>query len=116
MSETETLVGKLIPEPIFENVEKTCERILFANGWGKEDYHGSFREALEDEGWRKYYITGDSIFKIEMISDDPYADIFYATKNEDGSYNFVLNYHNGGCGFNEAVEEALKNEREKQTI
>ncbi len=108
MSETETLVGKLIPEPIFENLEKTAERILFANGWGIGEYHDSAIDALRDEGYEKYYMTGESIYRVEMESEDPYDDIFHAVKNDDQSYSFTLKYYNGGCSFDEAVKNALK--------
>ena len=113
MSETETLVGKLIPESIHENLEKTAERILFANGWGIGDYHDSAIDALRDEGCEKYYVTEDAIFKVEMSSDDPYDDIFIAKTNPDKSVDFVLKYYNGGCSFGEAVEAALKQERSR---
>ena len=38
---------------------------------------------------------------------DDYADIFNASKNEDGTIDFLLRYYNGGCSFNEALTTAI---------
>ena len=36
-------------------------------------------------------------------------DIFEIKKNEDGSFDYILSYYNGGCSFNEALDYAFKN-------
>ena len=28
-------------------------------------------------------------------------------KNKDGTYDFILKFHNGGCSLSDAIEEAL---------
>lgn len=113
MSETVSLVGKLILVEIQGDIENTCRLILKENGQEKSEYDDSYREALEDWGYKQYYITDTAIFRVEMESDDPYDDIFHAVKNDDGSYDFTLKYYSGGCSFSEAINEAIDNIKTK---
>lgn len=46
---------------------------------------------------------------LKKISIDPDDDIFNATQNLDGTIDFHVMYYNGGCSFNEAIEEAISN-------
>ena len=108
MSEMEMLVGRLIPQKMCFDIEQTAEKILCAEGWEKEDYHDSFLDALMDSSDGKYYITENSIFKVEIINNNPDDDIFIATINEDKTIDFILKYYNGGCSFSEAIVHALK--------
>jgi hypothetical protein len=48
------------------------------------------------------------IFEVCDQKDISYKDLFDVSKNEDGSYNFNIKYYNGGCSFQEAIEEGLK--------
>lgn len=49
----------------------------------------------------------NQVFIVEKEIQDPYDNVFEATKNDDGSYDFIVKYYDGGCGFNEAIEYAL---------
>jgi fibronectin type 3 domain-containing protein len=108
MSRTEHHIGKLIPVELTGTVEETCKKILQEMGIKHEDYYSSFREQLEDEGYKKYFITDNAIYKVESEAQDPDADIAKAKKNEDGSIDFEVKFYNGGCGFSEALEYAIK--------
>lgn len=107
MSEIESLVGKLIPVEINGDIENTCRLILEDAGQEKSEYYDTYKEKLEDWGYKKYHITETAIYSVEMVNKDPDEDIFHAVKNDDGSYDFTLKYYNGGCSFEEAIEEAL---------
>ena len=77
----------------------------------KEDDISNFDE--EDLRW---YIYDENIavlndkYAYVIISEDyidDYADIFNASKNEDGTIDFLLRYYNGGCSFDEALNTAI---------
>lgn len=108
MSETEHKIGKLKPCEMKGTVEETCEVILSEMGIHDHEFCDSYREKLEDVGYRKYFITNSTVYEVEAKEKDPDDDIFIATKNEDGSIDFEVKYYNGGCSFSEALEEATK--------
>jgi hypothetical protein len=111
MSRTEHHVGKLIPVELSGTIEETCQKILQEMCIEPSIWCDSFREQLEDDGCRKYFITDNAIYKIESEEQDLDADIAKATKNEDGSINFEVRYYNGGCSFSEALDSAIRNIR-----
>lgn len=90
-------------------IEETCKAILSEMGIDDHKFCDSYREKLEDEGYRKYFITDAAVYEVEAEEKDPDDDIFRATKNEDGSIDFEVKYYNGGCSFNEALDEAIRN-------
>jgi hypothetical protein len=108
MSETEHNIGKLKPMGMVGGVEATAKRILKAEGWASD--YDTYAEALEDYGYREYVLHNEVIYKvIENNEPNPYDDIFRASRNDDGTINFETKYYNGGCGFCEALVEALNN-------
>jgi hypothetical protein len=107
MSETVHYKGVLVPIKSNGDMEKDCESILTEYGFCKSNHHDDFKDAVEDELYKKVAIIGEQIFKVEMKEIDPYDDIILSSKNDDGSINFEVKYYNGGCSFNEAIEEAL---------
>lgn len=114
MSDYEYNVGKLIPCEWKGTIEETCKAILIEIGTSEFEEIAigstgdSYRERLDDDGYREYFITDNMVYKAEYEKKDASADIFKATKNEDGTINFETKFYNGGCSFNEALEEALK--------
>jgi hypothetical protein len=107
MSETEHHIGKLIPVELTGTVEETCQNILKEMDIEPQEWYESFIEQLKDEGYDKYFITDDAIYKIESVSIGPYEDIARATRNADGSIDFEVKYYNGCRGFSEALECAI---------
>lgn len=108
MSETEHNSGTLTPVPMVGDLEATAKSILSADGVEPKEYYDNFLEQLEDVGYRNYVIAGDKIYKVAYTENDPDTDIFKAKRNEDGTIDFETRYYNGGCGFGEAIEIALK--------
>jgi len=108
MSEIEHKTGKLKPCEMRGTVEETCKAILSEMGIDDHKFCDSYRKKLEDEGYRKYFITDTAVYEVGGRDKDPYGDIYNATKNEDGSIDFEVRYYRGGWSFNEALEEAIK--------
>ena len=88
MSETVHYKGRLIPTGKTE--KEYC---------GDGDIFDHYYDAVVIEGM---------VYTVEKINIDPDFDIFNSTKNEDGSIDFEVKYYNGGCSFNEAIDEAVK--------
>lgn len=115
MSETVLYIGKLKPVEKLLNVDETfeerCKRILKEHNYLElNDYCDSWEEMLCDELYDEYVIVDEDIYKIveknyRSIDDD----VFEAHINNDGTISYEVMYYNGGCSFNEAIEEALQN-------
>lgn len=109
MSQQETHIGKLIKIDKCKetSVEEWCKEYCIENKNYKEDYYDTYEEYFRDEYYDEFVIVDDNIYKI--IENKRYTDIFKANKNELGQIEYVLNYYNGGCGFSEAIEYAIRN-------
>ena len=109
MSETETHVGKMKPMVVNgATVEERCEDACKRLGLTRDKYHDSWEECLSDEGYRKVYQHNGVIYEIiedKRLDDE---DIAEASRNADGTVNFVLSYYNGGASFDEALNSAMK--------
>ncbi len=89
MSETVHYKGKLTP----------TGKTLAEFDPNAVDIYDHYYDAVEIDGM---------VYAVEKTDIDPDYDIFNSTKNEDGTIDFEVKYYNGGCGFNEAIDEALK--------
>lgn len=109
MSETVHYRGKLIYQEKnspTDTLEEQCKRVM--NG-EKKDYYDTFQEALTDTYYREYVIQDDKLYKVTDFSDiEEYEDIFRAKKINGQDFEFEVKYYNGGCGFEEAIDYALK--------
>ena len=108
MSETEHNKGKLVPVSRIGSVEEKCKAVVEVHGFEKSKYHETFKEALEDEGYRSFFITDTEVYKIESEEVDADGDIMNATRNTDGTIDFETRFYNGSCSFNEAIKCALE--------
>lgn len=52
-------------------------------------------------------VLDGEIYEVER-RDMEDSDIFEMQKNPDGTLGFVVQYYDGGCGFEEAIETAHK--------
>jgi hypothetical protein len=115
MSEQETMKGKI--KEIFcgdeEDMEIFAKELCKKNRYDYTEFCGSYLECLIDEGYKDYIITNNKIYEILETKDFEYNDIFEAEGNSDGTISFIVSYYNGGCSFNEAIEEALDNMESK---
>lgn len=109
MSETVHYKGVLSPVVKLkgESLEEQCKRLL--NNKELPSYCESYQEMLTDEFYQEYVIYDDIVYQVEKQEMDDDDDIFITTKGKKGTFNFEVRYYNGGCGFDEAIEEAMKN-------
>ncbi|MFS0878003.1 hypothetical protein [Solibacillus isronensis] len=109
MSETVHYKGVLKKVERFdgENLEQQCKRLL----GNKElpSYFDSYEEFLLDNYYKTMTVQNDTVYEVKAIEVDADSDIFNATLLNDGQIEFEVRYYNGGCGFDEAIEEAIKN-------
>lgn len=107
MSDTVHYKGVLKPVEKLggETLEEQCRRVLS----GKElpSYFDSYQEYLLDMNYMQMTIQDGILYAVERENVDPYTDIFNAQRQENGEIAFEVRYYNGGCGFDEAIEEAF---------
>lgn len=73
------------------------------------NYCNDLGEYFEEYYYDSALVIDDVIWEIEKTSVDPYDDIAEASKNPDGTIDFVVRYYNGGTCFSEMLDEALEN-------
>ena len=117
MSHTEHKVGQLVPIDFDGTIEEKCKHVVTElTVFKKEAYHHSYKDVLEDGGYRAYYIGDNEVYQIvnnESFEDD--TSIFKAVQNNDGTIDYEVRFYNGGCGFNEALDYAMKNKVDSLT-
>ena len=65
--------------------------------------YDDYIQAFGQEFLSKYVIIGTSVFEItDMTENEPFT---LASKNEDGTFNFVINYDDGANFWTEFLEE-----------
>lgn len=110
MSETVFMQGKLIPvKSESTDLEEIAMQVCSERGWVKDEDSDSYIEILREEGYKEYVVIGDVIFRVQVDHKDPYEGIFQASKNDNGSYDFLVRYYDGGCSFDEVVKKAIQN-------
>ena len=113
MSEMVHYTGKIAPVDKLPNetLEEQCKRILAEHNYFElNGYCDSWREMLYEELYERYVIACGEVYKvIEKNHRDIDEDIFEAYDNGDGNINYEVMYYDGGCSFDEAIEEALEN-------
>lgn len=103
----ELQVGKATPIEIPEECKTLYEKVCHLRklGYVFDDF-----EEGDDAAW----LYGDNIEYIDGIFYAIETQNFEecggstATKNKDGTYDFVCYWYNGGAGFGEVLESAMK--------
>ena len=99
MSDTEHHIGRLTPTG--QSVEH------YVKGCDIPSYYESNQEYFDDAFQGKAYSIGGIVYEVET-KDIEGEDIATSSRNDDGSIDFQVKFYNGGCSFNEAIEDALK--------
>jgi hypothetical protein len=91
MSQNESHRGVLFEMPKVgnETTEQQCRRLL--NNVDLKDYYNTYKEMLDCE--TDFIIFNDIVYDYKSEELDPY-ECFVATKNNDGTINFIVNYYN----------------------
>lgn len=111
MSETVHYKGKiqLVPKLENETLEDVCKRIMNEyDCFELDSYCNTWREFMADELYERYVVINDDVYEVtdkKYFSDE--YDIFKAHKVSDTEYEYEVMYYNGGCSFEEAIEEAF---------
>jgi len=112
MSETESHTGKLIEVKLTgaASLQEFCKMIC-NNELGFPElpaYYGSWEECFNENCCEKYFLHDGKIYKV-YDKDHTEDDLFESTIDAGGNINYAVSYYNGGCSFNEALEQAIKN-------
>lgn len=114
MSETVRQTGKIVEldriSPT-ETLEEQCKRVLESRGkHGElESFYESYEEKLYNEYYEEYVVHSDTLYKVKDMSEtDDYVEFFKLKKINGSDFEFDLMYYNGGCSFEEAIDEAFK--------
>lgn len=114
MSEMEYRFGK-IQKVKTDNVEEYADKIL-KEKLTEERYnryvelYDTKLEFLTDELYNEYVLVNNELFKI--IEDNSFDHDDYLAKAkqiDEDTFEYTLVYYNGGCEFNEALEDAMEN-------
>jgi hypothetical protein len=103
MSETVIARGKLIPTHL-----NLWDFLVIQGQCLLEDDYGDVIEIFDDKFGETHAVVDGMVYERQGTYKPFYENIFQATHATDGSIEYLLVYHNGGCGFQEALEYALK--------
>ena len=111
MSEYETHKGKLselfIPENFLTFGQKT--KYLLSKGF-EFDYVDTQNEVLDSENVFYLNLKFYELTKHESLTEEEECII---TKKENGDYEFLLSFYNGGGSFQESLEDSITDFEEK---
>ena len=119
MSETVNYKGYLQEVPLLNNsLEETVRKILKDIGRViPEAYEDDYLCYFTDELYDRFYISSDkTLYEVFVASNNlEYEDIFEVEQDSEvsGRRNFHLKYYNGGCGQEEAFDEAFEKLQER---
>lgn len=88
-----------------ESIEFQCQRIL--NNKPLPWFYDSYQELLLNDFYEEFVVYNDVLYSVLKEEIDMDEDIFIAKVNKNGDIDFEVKYYNGGCGFEEAIEEAI---------
>lgn len=90
------------------SLEELCELIFREENPNEQlpSYCDNYQEWLEDEYYYKYYIRDDKLYLVEKEQVN-FVDCFFEGNKKDDGIEFHVMYYNGGCGFNEALDEVM---------
>ncbi len=109
MSEMEAHKGKLVPilnlpgTSAEDDAKEICRRLRIEI----KPYYDTWEECLEDEGYRKVVFYNGVWYSVQDTALE-IGGFVEGTKNDDGSYDYYVNYYNGGASFTEVMEQAIK--------
>lgn len=65
-------------------------------------------EVLYEEFWKEYHFDNSSGILYEIVKEPFDSENFVQmSKNDDGSYDFVASFYNGGTFLNDALQAGI---------
>ncbi|MCA9750029.1 MAG: hypothetical protein KC414_13045 [Romboutsia sp.] len=110
MSDYEFHKGTLKPLTLSEGetYEDKAKKICNNNGVEKlPNYCDTYLEYIRDRNFDNYTVLNNSIYEIDNSELDPYSDVQELVDNKDGTYSYIMKFHNGGTYLEEMLEESL---------
>lgn len=115
MSEMEAHKGRLVPitnlpgRSVEGDAEELCSRLGYTKEieYGDGEEYDSWLECLTEKGYRQVHLIDGVFYQIFDTDLDPEGFI-EGTKNEDGSYDYAVHYHNGGASFYEIMQAVVR--------
>lgn len=114
MSHSEINIGKVREVDLngltFEKwSQKECERLGIESRKGYDSWFDTLNDYWDGKNelctYGKYVVSEDDrLFEIiENKSEEASEDIAILTPNPDGTYNYIMQFYNGGCCLSEAL-------------
>ena len=114
MSEMEYHTGSIyaVYRPHNVTLEEQARLICKSKGWHNQNGEYLWTDILREDGYDEYIIIDDDIYAFQdHKSIDSY--VCEAWYGEGIIIGFNLAFYNGGCGFEEALETAVKELKER---
>ncbi len=108
MSREEIHIGKLKKIEIKTSIEEWAETKCKLDNIEKESYNDTWLEQLQESYYERYFIVNETIYESFEHKEFEYKDIYYLKDNKDGTFDFVMKFHNGGTCLSECIEEELE--------
>jgi hypothetical protein len=115
MSETVHYIGKLTEiKSEYYTVDEIAKAILIINDakpseFDNEYYQGSHKDMVCDKFSDEYLELNGKLYSYTQESIEAEEDIMRATIDNTGVISYEVKYYNGGCAFQEALEESINN-------
>jgi len=111
MSQTESHFGKIIK--IDGDAENLCQEVINDRN-DQIDQHEYNQSAIDyvEENYEDYAVFNNTLYRVED-TELVESDIYKSWLNHDGSIGYAVSFYNGGCGFLEALEDAVKDKIER---
>lgn len=108
MSNVEAYIGKLIPVDMDgRSIEEVSRDLCKAEKL--PNYIKFWLEQLMEEQWENYHYNKElnQLFRVEKKKINP-ESFELVTKNDDGTYDFIASYYNGGTYLDEVLTSGIK--------
>lgn len=89
------------------SVEDWCASVCSFLGIPLDDYNKNYTDAFLDAFYREYIVVNHVLYRIVEDNEIGEDYISIIQPSSDGTYSYVLQFYNGGCGFFEALEEEI---------
>lgn len=111
MSETVTHIGKLRKVDLGKNsIELFAESYLMERGKTViPSYCSNWTEFLLESYYNEFIMVDKILYEIIEDKKSSYEDICFLIDNGDGTFDYVMQFYNGGTCLSEMIEDGFEN-------